>query len=446
MHLPRRTFVKGLGASLALPFLDAMLPRTVLAGAAAKGAAAAAPATRMAFVFFPNGAIMRDWKPKEVGASFELPKTLQPLAKNKSDMLVISGLAHDKGRANGDGAGDHARSCAVFLTGCQPKKTGGADIQAGMSVDQVAAEKIGKETKLPSLELGIESGRQAGSCDSGYSCAYSSNISWKTPSQPMAKEINPKLAFERLFGDSRDEQARAERDFYRKSILDFVSADAAKLNSKLGTTDRRKLDEYFTSIREIEMRIQRASASRGNLPEKPAPEGIPDTLTEHIRLMYDLMVMAFQTDTTRISTFMLASEGSNRTYPEVDVKEAHHQLSHHRNDEEKMVMIQRIDQYLVEQFAYFIDKMKTTKDGDKSLLDRSMIVYGSGISDGNRHNHNDLPVLLFGKGNGAITTGRHVEYEKDTPMANLFLSMLDRMHVPTERLGDSTGKLQGLSV
>jgi hypothetical protein len=445
MHLPRRTFLKGMGASLGLPFLEVMLPRTVLAGATAKGVAAAAPPTRMAFVFFPNGAIMRDWKPTEVGTSFELPKTLTPLAKHKSDMLVVSGLAHDKGRANGDGAGDHARSCAVFLTGCQPKKTGGADIQAGMSVDQVAAEKYGKETKLPSLELGIESGRQAGSCDSGYSCAYSSNISWKSPSQPMAKEINPKLAFERLFGDSRDEQARAERDFYRKSILDFVAEDSAKLNAKLGTTDRRKLDEYFTSIREIEMRIDRAAAGRGKLPDRPAPDGIPGTLTEHIRLMYDLMVMGFQTDTTRISTFMVASEGSNRVYPEVEVNEAHHQLSHHRNDEEKMAKIQRIDQYLMEQFAYFIDRMKATKDGDKSLLDRSMIVYGSGISDGNRHAHDDLPVVMLGKGNGSIATGRHLKVDGEVPMTNLFLSMLDRVGVPTERLGDSTGKLAGLS-
>lgn len=445
MHLPRRTFLKGMGASLGLPFLEAMLPGTVLAGAAAKGAAAAVAPTRMAFVFFPNGAIMRDWKPTTEGKDYELPKTLTSLAKHKSDMLVISGLAHDKGRANGDGAGDHARSCAVFLTGCQPKKTGGADIQAGMSVDQVAAEKYGKETKLPSLELGIEGGRQAGSCDSGYSCAYSSNISWKSPSQPMAKEVNPKLAFERLFGDSRDEQARAERDFYRKSILDFVVEDSGKLNTRLGTTDRRKLDEYFTSIREIEKRIERASNNRGKLPDRPAPDGIPDTLTEHVRLMYDLMVMGFQTDTTRISTFMLASEGSNRTYPEVDVNEAHHQLSHHRNEEEKMVKIQRIDQYLADQFAYFIDRMKATKDGDKSLLDRSMIVYGSGISDGNRHSHHDLPVLMLGKGNGTIATGRHMKVEGEVPMANLFLSMLDRVGAPTERLGDSTGKLAGLS-
>ncbi len=443
MHLPRRTFLQGAGATLGLPFLEAMLPRTVLAGAAKPAVAAAAP-TRMAFVFFPNGAIMRDWTPEKAGTDFSLPKTLTPLAKNKEDMLVISGLAHDKGRANGDGAGDHARSCAVFLTGCQPRKTGGADIQAGMSVDQVAAEKIGKETRLPSLELGIESGRQAGSCDSGYSCAYSSNISWKSPSQPMAKEVNPKLAFERLFGDTRDELARAERDFYRKSILDFVAADSARLNSRLGATDRRKLDEYFTSIREIEKRIERASTSRGRLPEKPAPAGIPETLTEHVRLMYDLMVMAFQTDATRISTFMLASEGSNRTYPEVDVKEAHHQLSHHRNDEEKMAMIQRIDQFLVEQFAYFIDRMKATQDGDKSLLERSMIVYGSGISDGNRHSHHDLPVLVMGNANGAVTTGRHMKLDSEVPMANLFLSMLDVMGAPTERLGDSTGKLAGL--
>ncbi|HVJ68376.1 MAG TPA: DUF1552 domain-containing protein, partial [Caulifigura sp.] len=241
------------------------------------------------------------------------------------------------------------------------------------------------------------------------------------------------------------EQARAERDFYRKSILDFVAADSAKLNAKLGVTDRRKLDEYYTSIREIELRIDRAQEGRGKLPEMRVPDGVPGTLTEHMRLMYDLMVVAFQTDTTRISTFMTASEGSNRTYPEVDVKEAHHQLSHHRNDEEKMVQIQRIDQFLVDQFAYFIDRLKATREGDKSLLDRSMIVYGSGISDGNRHAHDDLPVLMLGKGNGAVATGRHMKIEKETPMTNLFLSMLDRVGASTERLGDSTGKLPGLS-
>ncbi|REJ86806.1 MAG: DUF1552 domain-containing protein [Planctomycetota bacterium] len=441
MQLPRRTVLKGIGAGLALPFLEAMAPR---AGFAAGGEAP----RRMAFVFFPNGVIMPHWKPTEAGVEYTLPKTLAPLAAHQKDLLVVSGLAHDKARANGDGAGDHARSCAAFLTGAQPRKTSGADIQAGQSVDQVAAEQVGSQTRLPSLELGIEAGRQAGSCDSGYSCAYSSNISWKSATTPMAKEINPKAAFERLFGTGvEDARARAERDFYRKSILDFVAEDANRLRGRLGRNDRRKLDEYFSSVREIETRIVRAEEeTQASLPDMAPPEGIPVELTEHIRLMYDLMTVAFQSDTTRIATFMLANEGSNRSYREVDVKEGHHQLSHHRDDEEKMASLQRIDQYLVEQFAYFLERLKSIPEGDGTLLDNCMITYGCAISDGNRHNHDDLPVLVAGGGGGSITTGRHLQFESETPMNNLFLSLLDRMGVQIDSLGDSTSRLDGLTV
>ncbi|QDU41074.1 hypothetical protein Mal4_54390 [Maioricimonas rarisocia] len=439
--LARRTFLQGVGATLALPMLDAMRP------ARAAAAAGSAP-RRMAYVFFPNGAIMPDWKPEGVGADYELPRTLQPLARHKSDLLVISGLAHDMARAHGDGAGDHARSCATFLTGSHPRKTDGADIEVGVSVDQVAASEIGNQTRLPSLELGIEAGRQAGSCDSGYSCAYSSNISWKSATTPMAKEINPRAVFERLFGNGVDDaKARAERNFYRKSILDFVSDDAARLRSQLGQTDRRKLDEYLTSVREIEQRIEQSDVeTKRQIPDMPMPEGVPSELSQHIRLMYDLMLVAFQTDSTRIATFMLANEGSNRAYREVEVKDGHHQLSHHRDDEKKVAQLQKIDQFLIEQFAYFLDRLKATPDGEGTLLDHTMITYGCAISDGNRHRHEDLPCLVAGKGGGAVTTGRHMKIESETPMANLFLSQLEAVGVQRDRLGDSTGKLPGLTV
>ena len=426
---------------MALPFLEAMIP-----GSASAATTGAAP-RRMAYVFVPNGVIVPHWTPAEFGADYTLPKSLSPLASHQQDLLVLSGLAHDKGRANGDGAGDHARSCAVFLTGAQPRKTAGADIEVGKSVDQIAADHAGQDTILPSLELGIESGRTAGSCDSGYSCAYSSNISWRTENTPMAKEINPHAVFERMFGGGAENaQARIERNFYRRSILDFVAEDAARLRERLGQTDRRKLDEYFTSVREIEQRIERTDEeARARMPDMEEPEGIPRVLTDHIRIMFDLMTVAFQTDTTRIATFMLANEGSNRTYREVDVNNGHHQLSHHRDDKDKVDQLQRIDQYLIEQFAYFLERLKSTPDGDGSLLDNSMVVYGCSISDGNRHRHEDLPVLLAGRGGGTITPGRHVKYDSETPMNNLYLSMLDRMGVEgVDEFGDSTGRLDQL--
>ncbi len=445
--LQRRTFLKGVGATMALPLLDAMLP-----GARKSAALAAAvpptPPTRMAFVFVPNGVIMPAWKPTESGASYTLSETLQPLEKLKGDFNVITGLAQDNGRAKGDGPGDHARSAASFLTGAHPVKTAGANIRVGMSVDQAAAEKIGHLTKLPSLELGIERGREAGSCDSGYSCAYSSAISWKTESTPMAKEINPRLVYERLFGagqESSQDREQDRRDFYRQSILDLVSEDAARLKESLGQTDRRKIDEYFSSVRELEQRIQRAeNVAKQERPDFDVPEGIPSDLQEHIRLMYDLMVLAFQTDSTRVCTFMLANEGSNRSYRMVGVNDGHHQLSHHQSDQDKIDKIKKIDRFLVSEFAYFLDKLKSVKEGTGTLLDNSMILYGSGISDGNRHRHDDLPVILAGRAGGTIQTGRHIAFNTETPMNNLFLSMLDRTGAGIDKLGDSSGRLKGL--
>ncbi|TWT59067.1 hypothetical protein KOR42_24560 [Thalassoglobus neptunius] len=437
--LSRRTMIQGLGVTLGLPILDAMVPSQAWA------APEMLAGNRMGFVFFPNGAIMKDWTPSQVGSQFELSRTLKPLAAHQKDLLVLSGLAQDKARANGDGGGDHARNSAAFLTGSQPRKTDGADIHLGVSVDQIAASQIGHQTKLPSLEVGIDAGRQAGRCDSGYSCAYQSNISWKTPTTPVAKEVKPKLAFERLFGRGEDHKAVQERNFYRKSILDFVTADSKKLKGRLGANDQRKLDEYFTSVREIEQRIER-SENRANRarPDLDIPEGVPADWAEHVRLMYDLIVLAFQTDTTRVFTFMLANSGSNRTFKELGVNGGHHQLSHHRNDEEKVAQLQKIDEYSVKQFSYFLDKMKSVQEGDGTLLDHSMVLYGSALSDANRHRHEDLPILVAGQANGTIKTGRHVRYEAETPMNNLFLSMLDRMNVNVDQLGDSTGRVTQL--
>ena len=323
-------------------------------------------------------------------------------------------------------------------------KTAGADIKVGVSVDQAAAKLVGRETRLPSLELGVERGRNSGNCDSGYSCAYSANISWKTENTPMAKEINPKLAFERLFGSADAKKGQTERDFYRKSILDLVAEDAALLRNRLGKKDQRKLDEYFNGVRELEQRIDRTATKRTEVPEYDVPEGIPRELETHVRLMYDIMALGFQTDTTRIATFMLGNAGSNRSYPMVGVKGGHHSLSHHRNDTEKMEDISKIDTYLVSQFAYFLDKLKSVREGDRTLLDNSLVLYGSAIGDANRHTHHDLPIVLAGSGGGQLETGRVRHYPNDTPLNNLFVSMCRMAGANLEKLGDSTEPLTNI--
>jgi hypothetical protein len=446
----RRSVLKGLGVSLAMPWLEALQPARSLAAAA--GGAPQAP-LRMAFLFVPNGVNMDEWTPRQRGYDFELTSILEPLAGVRDDLLVLSGLTHDKGRANGDGPGDHARSASVFLTGAQPRKTSGADIRSGVSVDQAAAQKVGHATKFPSLELGCERGRGAGNCDSGYSCAYSSNISWAAESTPMGKEVNPRLAFERLFADGPQREvseSQHRRRALQKSILDFVADDARRLQAALGRNDRRKLDEYLTGVREIERRLDRSPAAAESDTESPVrfrgPDDVPEDYAEHVRLMCDVMVLAFQADLTRIATFMLANAGSNRSYRDVDVPDGHHDLSHHGGNPDKLEKIRRINRFHVTQFAYLLQKMKSIPEGDGTLLDHAMIVYGSGLSDGNRHNHDDLPVLLAGRGGGTIDPGRHIVYEGETPMTNLFLAMLDRMGAPVEFIGDSTGRLGGLKL
>lgn len=442
--MDRKTFLRGVGTVMALPLLEAMAPGAALAS----GGPGKKRITRMAFMFVPNGVHMPAWRPATEGA-FELPASLKPLAKVKDSLSVLTGLTQHWGFANGDGAGDHARSTAVWLTGVHIKKTAGADIKAGVSVDQLAAQKVGHLTKFASLEIGCEPGAQAGNCDSGYSCAYSSSISWRGEATPVAKEVDPRLVFERLFsnGDpSETAESRKKRDLYRKSILDFVMDDAKSLKTQLGTRDQQKLEEYFVGVREIEQRLARAEQFNRDerIYKGDRPAGVPQDRGEHVRLLGDMMVLAFQADLTRICTFMIANDGSNVPYKQIGVAEGHHDLSHHGRDPLKQEKLQKINTFHIQQLAYVLEKMQSIKEDEGTLLDNTMLVYGAGISDGDRHNHDDLPILLAGRGGGTIKSGRHVVYPNQTPMTNLFLSMLDRMGVPTETLGDSTGKLAQL--
>jgi hypothetical protein len=446
-RISRRLVLKGLGTALALPLLEAMGPALALADGISPRKT---PPKRLAFLYVPNGIHMQEWTPAAVGANFTLPSTLEPLQPFQNELLVLSGLTLDKARANGDGPGDHARALGAFLTARQARKTDGADIRAGVSVDQIAAQKIGQHTKFSSLEIGCEAGRQAGNCDSGYSCAYSSNISWRTESMPMAKEVNPRLVFERLFGnlvkgEMGASQARRER--YKLSILDLVMEDANLLRGRLGATDQRKLDEYLSAVREMEVRIARAdtAAVGDEATRMTKPAGVPTNYEEHLRLMADLLVLAFQTDQTRVSTFVLANEGSNRSYRFLGVPEGHHDTSHHGGDPLKHAKLKKINRFHITQLAYLLGKLQSVQEGEGTLLDNCMIVYGSGIGDGNRHNHDNLPVLLAGKGGGALQPGRHLRYPKETPLANLYLSLLDRIEAPTDSLGDSTGRLTDLN-
>jgi uncharacterized protein DUF1552 len=447
-HLSRRSLLRGAGAVIGLPFLDAMTP----AFAGSKSATLKAK-TRLAVVYVPNGIIMKYWTPSTTGAGFELPRILSPLAEFRNDFMLLSGLAQNGGRALLDGPGDHARAAANYLTGAHPKKTAGADIRNGISFDQIAAQSVGKENKFASLELGCEQTGFVGNCDSGYSCAYSNNLSWRSETAPLPPAVNPRLVFERLFGVQEgpmDAASQAKRRLYTKSILDLAQEDTRRLRGDLGPTDRRKLDEYLYSVRDIERRIADAErAAREGGAETAVniekPSGVPVEFAEHARLQFDLMTVAFQADLTRVSTLMLAREGSNRTYREIGISDAHHGMTHHKGDAEKIEKISRINEHHVQQFAYFLGKLKSIEDGDGTLLDHSMILYGSGISDGNRHDHHDLPTLLAGRAGGAFKPGRHLVYQRETPLANLFMTMLDRMDVHPEFIGDSTGKLEHLS-
>ncbi|MBM3752553.1 MAG: DUF1552 domain-containing protein [Acidobacteria bacterium] len=438
-HLSRRTLLRGLGTAIALPMFDAMTP--AMAAPARSGPAP----LRMAFTYVPNGIIMENWTPAADGKAFEFSRIIKPLEPFREKMLVLSGLTHNNGRALGDGPGDHARAAASFLTGAHPRKTAGADIKNGVSADQIAAITLGNRTRFASIELGIEHGRIVGNCDSGYSCAYSNSISWRSEATPMPPEVNPKLVFERLFGNGDVAETAASRAM-RKSILDYVREDAATLQSSLGVSDKRKLDEYLTSVREIEKRIEASANTVGSTdaPSLEKPEGIPVDFEEHVQLMFDLQTVAYQTDSTRISTFMIGREGSNNTYRQIGVPDAHHGISHHQGDAEKIEKLTKINEHHLVQFAKWIEKLSKIQDGDGTLLDHSMIVYGSGLSDGNRHHHHDLPIVIAGGANKSLSMGRHVRYAKDTPLTNLYVSLLDRFGVKPETLGDSNGRLTDL--
>lgn len=441
-QLPRRTFLKGIGTAIALPMLDAMTP--------ALAAAPKAP-VRLAFLYVPNGVVNIDWwRPKGEGRNFEFSRLMKPIESLREDILVLSGLDDHNGNALGDGPGDHGRAGASYLSGVHCKKTAGADIQAGISADQVAAQIIGSQTRFASLELGCEDSRTVGNCDSGYSCAYTNSISWRTPTTPNPPEINPRMAFERLFGTadlSLSAEVRARRAAYRKSILDMVSEDTKKLTGTLGANDKRKLDEYLYAVREIEQRIEKAETENRDItPPFEKPVGIPASFNEYVRLMCDIQMTAFQTDLTRISTLIFAREGSMRVYPEIGINDPHHPLTHHRNIAEWIEKVAQINVYHVRLFTEYLQRLKNIKEGDGTLLDNSMIVYGAGISDGNKHNHEDLPTILAGRGGGAFKPGRHVFFKPGKPMTNLYLTLLDRLGAHPEKIGDSTGRLDQLAI
>ena len=441
-RLSRRTLLRGLGTTVALPLLEAMLPGTVLGSTASVQAP-----RRMAFIMFPLGAWMPSWMPTGDGPDYALTPCLEPLAEHRKDMIVFGNLTCDKAYANGDGGGDHARAGGAFLTGAQPKKTAGANIQAGISADQIAAARLGDRTRFRSLELAMDRFRGAGNCDSGYSCVYEHTLSWRNATTPLPTEINPKAVFDRLFGGGAADPETVARNEIRVSVLDAVLNDARALNRRLGGADQRKLDQYLTGIREVEQRITRASQlAPVDVPsDYHRPAGVPADLTEHMRLMYDLMALAFQTDVTRIITFTVAREGSDQKYRMVGVNEGHHTISHHQNKPANLAKLKAINVFFNQQLAYFISKLKAVKEGDGTLLDNCMIAFGSGHADPNRHSHEDLPVLLFGRGGGSIKPGRYVRYAPRTPLNNLWIAMLERFGVSNARFGDGTGSLDRLS-
>ncbi|MES1255753.1 MAG: DUF1552 domain-containing protein [Acidobacteriota bacterium] len=446
--LSRRTILRGLGASVALPFLDAMYPAFALP--AVKKALAP---NRMAFLTVPNGIVtMAEWTPAgAVGVTplDVLPRISNALTPYRGDLMMLTGLTSNNARALGDGPGDHARAGAAYLTGAHPKPTAGKDIQAGVSIDQVAARLLEGKTRFGSLELGCEEGLQGGNCDNSYSCAYSNSLSWRSATTPNPPEIRPRAVFERMFGsvdDEKDPAKRARLAEYQKSMLDIVLEDAQSLKQTLGGADRRKLDEYLSSIRDIEKRIQHTERSHHRAVPAAAPSAsVPTDFAEHSHLIFDLLILAFQTDQTRVATLLLGLEQSPRNYPEIGITEGHHGLTHHQGDKEKIEKVAQINMYHLKQFTYLLDRMKATPDGDGTLLDHSMIVYGSALADGQRHQHDNLPVVLAGRGNGTLKPGRHIRYAPETPITNLFVSMVDRMGLPIDSFGDSNGRLEGLS-
>ena len=443
--IPRRTMLRGLGATVALPLLDGMVPAF-----AATRAPAAKPVSRFGVVYVPHGAVMANWTPAESGRAFELSPILTPLKPFRDQMLIVTGLDHTPAaQLPGEPGGGHGRIGGAFLTGVHAKPTEGADFAAGTSIDQIAATELGRETQLTSLELGLGSTDFAGACDAGFSCAYTSTLCWRTPTTPLPMESNPRAVFERLFGDGDTTDAAVRRERMRKdrSLLDAVVERIADLQQGLGAKDRSKLAEYLDSVRDVERRIQRAEAqSARDLPVVEQPSGsAPAAFEEYVRLMFDLQVLAYQCDLTRVITFMMTPELSARTYPEIAVPEPHHALSHHQNRPENLDKLTKLQTYHAGLLSYYLAKLKATPDGDGSLLDHLTLLYGSGMSDSNVHDIHGLPIVLIGGGAGRLQGGRHLRYAAGTPLTNLYLTVLNKLGVPVERVGDSNGQLEHLS-
>jgi hypothetical protein len=437
-HLPRRTFLRGMGVTLALPLLDSMVPaRTLLAQTAAR------PTPRLGFVYVPHGAIMTHWTPDTVGAGFDFKSILKPLEAHREYLNVVTGLGHKAA----DTTAVHSLSPTTWLSGVRPKATQGVDAYAGITADQIAAMAIGQDSPLPSMEIATEDhSGLIGSCDRDYGCIYMNTLSWRTPETPLPMEINPRKVFERMFGSGGSAAERIARLEEDRSILDLIRSEASALQATLGSSDRQTLTQYLDNVREIERRIQRAETTQGDddltLPERPS--GVPFDYQEHIRIMFDLMALAYQANITRVITFMVSREVSNRTYPQVGVSDGHHAISHHQNRAEAMEKNVRIQTFNVTQFNGFLDRLKNTPDGDGSLLDHSLILYGSNMSNSNAHDHFPLPNVLAGGAAGRVKGNRHLRYPDHTPMANLLLTMLDRVGVREEKLGDSTGMFTDL--
>jgi hypothetical protein len=430
-HIDRRTLLRGVGAAVALPFLDAMCP------ALAAPAKIAKQARRVAVVYVPNGIVMKDWKAAATGKDFAYGRILQPLEPFRNDITLLSGLAnHAAEKAKGGG---HAKATGSFLSGAEPKYTAGPDVRAGVTFDQLAAQRWATETRVASLQIGCEDARMVGNCDTGSSCAYTNTLSWKNAETPLPVEVNPQSVFERLFGSfdpSLSADVRARRAGYRKSILDQTQENTRALMTELGPADKRKMDEYLTGIREIEIRL--AAMEKDQVaPPVEKPSGIPFEYTEYVKLMFDLQVIAFQADLTRVSTMMLGREGSVRTYPEIGVPDPHHPLTHHRGHPDFIEKVQKINRFHVELFAHFVERLKATADGDGSLLDHSVVLYGSALSDGNAHSNSDLPLLVAGHA-GGLPGGRHIAAEMGTPVANLFVQLLNCVGLETQSFADST--------
>ncbi len=437
LMLPRRTFIRGIGATVALPFLDAMVP-------ALRAQAKSAP--RFTAIYCGNGANMFDWTPATEGVNFAISPSLKPIEAFKSRLLVVTGLDNYQATDMGDVGGQHPRAAPAFMSCAHPKQTEGADVQAGTTIDQLIAQTICRDTKLPSLEVSVDRNDTVGACDHGYACAYMNSMSWRTPTDPLPSETNPRFVFERMFGVGATAEERLARAKEDRSILDGLTEEIASLRRKLGSTDKAKLGQYFDAVRDVEQRIVRAESTNANFEVPEQPAGVPETFKEYIELMFDLQVLAFQADITRVSSLMMARENVNRSYPEIGLPEAHHSISHHGNNPEKLKNYAKLNSYHVETLGYYLKKLESIKDGDGTLLDATAVLFGSGMSDGNVHNNFNVPVIVVGGKNQGIRANRHIKNQKGTPLANLMLGVADRYGVKVDKFGDSTAAIDLLTI